>query len=574
MRLARFAAMMLLALGSVDAAPAAPGAMPEPIVWRQNVFSIPYRVHSQPRAEGAPVEVQLFVSDDAGKSWQLAGRTAPTEPSFTFNAAHDGEFWFSLRTIDRTARVAPTGPHRPGLRVIVDTLQPVLDLQAAPVATGAVEVRWRALDANLKLDSLKIEVRSGANASWQPLAIGHPPVNVRGARSGQATWWPQGETGRVTIRAEVIDRAGNRSVTQSEVHLQRQTPPTVAAAPVSNGNSLWPQPSASTAAEPISSPPALTHGGQSWPADQVTQAPVGSEPPGTAQPPSSAYPQWRPGAPATVPPRVSQLPMPQSTHPTSMVMPPQDVPTAVGPPPPDAYLPGQPPGQPPIQPNVAPPATDVRMIGTNEFELDYNVQSVGRYGVSKVELWGSRDGGHTWESFGVDNDNRSPIRARVDRDGLYGFLIVVEGTAGAAKPPQSGQTPGIWVHVDRTLPVASLLSVEQVAGDQIGSLLVRWEATDEHLTPRPVSLFWSAKPGGPWAVLVAGLENTGQHTLPIDQRMPDQFYLRLAVRDAAGNVRSIDSIEPIALLRPQPQAQIRGVHPLGPPSSLVGPEPR
>ena len=277
MRAAVVAAILLLALRAADAAPDPLTTLPEPIVWRQNVFSIPYRVRRPAGTEAVVAEVQLFVSDDAGHTWRLAPRTAPTgsASNITFTAAHDGEFWFSLRTIDRQGRVAPTGPHRPGLRVIVDTQQPKLTLQATASRAGAVDVRWYAEDVNLRLDSLKIETRSGPNSPWQSLAIGRPPVELRGARSGNATWWPQGETGRVTVRAEVFDHAGNPTVAQTEVTLRRRTTPPIAATPAAMRN------------QPISARPATT---QSWPTDQISLTPLGTAP--TSRP---TDPAWRPG---------------------------------------------------------------------------------------------------------------------------------------------------------------------------------------------------------------------------------------------------------------------------------------
>ena len=314
MRYAGVAAAILMALGLADAAPVTAAALPEPIVWRQNVFSIPYHVHRQPGTEGAPVEVRLFVSDDAGRSWRLAGRSSPAIPSFTFSTTDDGEYWFSLRTVDQNARVTPSGPHQPGLRVIVDTQQPMLNLQAAPSPTGAVEIQWHAVDPNLRLDSLRIEARSGPGATWQPLAIGRPPVDVRGARSGHATWWPQGKIGRVTVRAEVIDHAGNRSISQSEVQLHRPATPNVAATTISNRASR----TATSAGAAIAAPPPTTPAGvatrQSWPANQISQAPLGSAPSGIAPPPQPTRPLWRPGTGEASQPVVSQPPLTAVPH--------------------------------------------------------------------------------------------------------------------------------------------------------------------------------------------------------------------------------------------------------------------
>ena len=60
--------------------------------------------------------------------------------------------------------------------------------------------------------------------------------------------------------------------------------------------------------------------------------------------------------------------------------------------------------------------------------------------MSKVELWGTRDGGKSWQKCAEDEDNRSPLQVSVDQEGEYGFSIVVVGTGGdGGSPPQAGR---------------------------------------------------------------------------------------------------------------------------------------
>src|SRR5690606_18090450 len=100
-----------------------------------------------------------------------------------------------------------------------------------------------------------------------------------------------------------------------------------------------------------------------------------------------------------------------------------------------------------------PPGERPRMVNSRSFELDYEVDAIGPSGIAKVELWGSRDGGRTWSSYGVDNDNRSPIRVNVEGEGLYGFRIAVQSGSGlGGQPPRSGDHPELWVGVDLTKP--------------------------------------------------------------------------------------------------------------------------
>ena len=72
------------------------------------------------------------------------------------------------------------------------------------------------------------------------------------------------------------------------------------------------------------------------------------------------------------------------------------------------------------------------MVNSRTFDMDYEVDAVGPSGIAKVELWGTQDGGQTWRSYGIDPDNRSPIRAKVEGEGLYGFRVVVQSGSGLA----------------------------------------------------------------------------------------------------------------------------------------------
>ena len=68
-----------------------------------------------------------------------------------------------------------------------------------------------------------------------------------------------------------------------------------------------------------------------------------------------------------------------------------------------------------------------RSVNTQTFDLDYELNSVGPWGVARVEVWGTPDGGQTWQRYAVDPDNRSPARVTVPGAGTYGFWLVVDG---------------------------------------------------------------------------------------------------------------------------------------------------
>jgi hypothetical protein len=57
------------------------------------------------------------------------------------------------------------------------------------------------------------------------------------------------------------------------------------------------------------------------------------------------------------------------------------------------------------------PTSPPKLVGSRTFALEYDLDDAGSEGVARVELWGTRDGGQTWNRYTVDNDNRSPLNA-------------------------------------------------------------------------------------------------------------------------------------------------------------------
>jgi hypothetical protein len=127
--------------------------------------------------------------------------------------------------------------------------------------------------------------------------------------------------------------------------------------------------------------------------------------------------------------------------------------------------------------------------------------------------------------------------------------------------PKSGDPPEVWIGVDLTKPEARILSARLGIGAEAGQLLVHWEAKDQMLSARPISLWFSETLGGPWAPIASELENTGRYAWPLDRRLPPRVYLRLEVRDEAGNVATFDTPQPVTVDRLRPSAHIRSVRP-------------
>ncbi len=234
--------LMATMVSEVGAGPAlvppAPPPLPQLIPSRQAVFAIPYRLDRTDDPARQPVEVQLYVSVDRGAHWQFyakqsVGQVANLPPQFPFRAGGDGEFWFAIRTIDRSGGARPESVGSPGLRVLVDTKPPVLRLSAQPLADGQVSVRFEIDEANPKPNGLTIVYRPSPTAAWQAVPIDPQSVTTSaGRQSGQVTFWPKPGSSDLMVRAEVSDLAGNTAAAQTRVRLAPAAgpPPRAAAA--------------------------------------------------------------------------------------------------------------------------------------------------------------------------------------------------------------------------------------------------------------------------------------------------------------------------------------------------------
>lgn len=331
------------------------------------------------------------------------------------------------------------------------------------------------------------------------------------------------------------------------------------------------------AAEPLpaagtgSSPPAetlpLPPAADSSPEVFIPQSVPSNEP--QPRPPTSDTPQY--GRIVEQKPELG----PQDSLPSPMT------PTQEGTLPPPAYarpLPprddGQPGGPQFLPPNPVPtPSSEEeplppsqpqqpRLTNSRRFRLEYDVETVGPEGLAAVELWGTSDGGKTWLKWGRDPDLTSPLEVEVGQEGVYGFRIVVVGKHGlATSAPQPGDAADIWVGVDLTRPTAKLLRAAYGEGAMAGKLDIRWQADDAHLGSRPITLLVGERPDGPFTVIAAGLPNTGQYWWDPQPRLPRQLFLRLEVRDEAGNVAIDQLTEPIRVEGLEPKGRIRGLSP-------------
>lgn len=492
----------LLLLGAEQLLAAPPA---KPIVTNKLRFRIPFRTDPQALQRLQARELQLFVSTNRGGNWALAQAIPPQTGRFEYQAASDGEYWFAVRTIDGFGQPHPAGELEPGLIVLVDTSPPQLELQLQAISPGKVQLAWQALDPHLDPATLRLEYRQTGMPDWQP-------VSVLPKSSGLTSWSvPQG--GQVAVRGSIADAAGNQTTQQAQ-------------ATVLPGDPLSPRPPGSTAREPIaeadpfSEPPLLP------------QRPVPGSPiitPGPAREPAGGIaPQFISGNLAS---------RPEIT---------QDRWTAE-----DAASQPLATGTPPGGPGRS------RIINTRRFQLNYKIDDVGPSGVGGVDLYITQDGGRQWFRYGEDADRTSPIEVQVPYDGEFGFTVRVRSGAGLAlDPPQPGEPPAIRVIVDQSPPKLELLPVEQGQGTAMNQLVIRWRCSDAYPSDKPISLYYAPTLQGPWELISGWRPDTGSYTWSVGPGAPAQFYVRVMARDAAGNISSAETPQPLVVDLTRPTARI------------------
>jgi hypothetical protein len=161
-------------------------------------FSIPFQTEASTRIR----RVQMYVSEDLGRTWQLTAEAQPGERSFNFQSRHDGWYWFTVRTIDNEDKAYPASMDlaQPKLKVCVDTQRPVVQLRAGSVQGSNAAVEWDVRDDNLDLSSLRLDYRL-PNGAWQALTVQQTATGQRG--------WNPATNAALEVRLQVRDYAGN-----------------------------------------------------------------------------------------------------------------------------------------------------------------------------------------------------------------------------------------------------------------------------------------------------------------------------------------------------------------------------
>jgi hypothetical protein len=543
-----------------------PGGKIPLIYQKKRSFRIPFQIDAEGRARLK--EVQLWVSEDSGFHWEPRSRTTPDLGKFTFRTSHDGEFWFATRTLTVDDVYSPPMNQtvEPSMKVVVDTVPPSLVLEPDGRRGSLASVRWEMKDENLDLKSFVMEYQVEGARSWRKVPVRR--VSLLGAQR-----WEAGTADSLRVRASVADKAGN--VTETEIVLPEGTaggpdfaaadvdisPPPVeqissAGSPIAEGPGFPPiqeAPAAGSGSGPRSGPrrslARRTRAEDGENRGSVVAAPdwdrTGGPTAGAVGagggPGSAALAAAAPGPPFGSPFSNSEdggtpLERGASVSPASQ-------------------SPGEPSGS----------GRGTLLVPSPRFRLQYAIEDAGPSGPAVVELWITQDGGRTWIRRGEDPDRVSPFDIDLGGEGTYGLCLVARSVSGLGdQPPAPGDPPQSWVEVDTTPPTVQLYPPQIGTGPNAGKVAITWRASDLHMAPRSVSLFWRPEQtGASWQPIVESQENVGQYVWTVPPSFPARFHLRVEAIDSVGHRGWAETTDgaPVLVDRSRPRSRIIGLDP-------------
>lgn len=551
--------------------------------------------------------VLLYVSSNRGKSWELHGRIKPGEDGFQYLAKSDGVYWFTVAVLDKQGNQDPRDIYQgeDRLKIVVDTLQPEVKLSAEKQGSS-IQVRWSIREEYPDLASMKLEAKIPGGDTWLP-------VQIKPALAGSgALQVPQ--DGPIELRLSVHDRAGNRGMGEAQIGLEGQGNPTPgSAAPTAPGGlaskpageglppvgSLVPVagPTALSPGMPTGNPPAPTTVA-GIPTVPTGTPPLPQEIPAPAPVPTSPLPSGGPMLPPAAPmlpannagalpvspplPASGNYPSPSPNYgvavhggPVESTVAPHSVPMA------DQQV---------LASSSAYPAANVpfgqgvsrmgagkpvQVVNRRQVRLEYEVVKTGSSGIGTVEVYVTLDDGLNWslaatepvmipptEAAGVGPQRLGVMLPLTQEGVVHGFTLVVKSKAGLGRPaPQRGEAPQIRVELDSTHPDASLLNV-LADPNRREALVINYKATDRNLANMPVQLEWSERRDGPWNPVSEGeIANSGKFLWLVPTQVPPSVFMRLTVKDKAGNVAIAQTPEPILVDLHVPEFNVLGIQP-------------
>lgn len=468
--------------------------LPNKSYMNKNIFYLP--IHIAPGKQLELSEVQLFIKTRQEDPWTIYAKASPDQKEFVFQGVKDGEYWFTLVTIDRNGRpsTGDISKQGPGAIVVLDRKAPAVQLKRLGKSEEGDNIFCQVTDEHPDPAQTRVEYQT-RGLDW--LAMTPVP--------GKANVFlvPQQAAISGLVRVSAMDRANN--VTRREFHLQD----------IGRKDDL--------AFKKVDTE--LTLPGQTdnrYPVKPVTNEKVVQTP----YVPANSIPE---------PIEQTKLVINKNQEPKSF-------------PKLENALPVEPQQTQTVSKKIAPKTprkrNGVELICDPRLVLNYRVEDLGQSGLGRVDIWVTSDKGQTWKKIGTDTDQKSPAEANLPGEGIYGItLVATNGRGFGGEPPKKG-FEGDWiVELDTTAPVAKILKIEPYQGGRPGVMLVSWEAKDKNFSENCINLEFATNPNGPWHVIGQGLRNTGYYPWLVPAGFAGNCYVRLTAEDDAGHSTTVVSEE-------------------------------
>lgn len=499
----------------------------------RTVIDLPIAMDTSKRA--LIKEIHLYGKDHPSAPWVLKEKGSAAQQRFRFQAPRDGEFWFTMVTLDKQGRRFPQDllNERPGLIVVIDTQKPVVELTNFGNTPEGQLVHCDGRDANL--DNARVRFfYQGGDKVFRPL----------GPMPGRAGVYciPTQAVFTGVVRAVAEDLAGNQTVCEADLnHMQTRTksPAKTQQVGVNPHMNLGRK-----APDDLKMPHPPSYSVELAPELEPTEIRVPLRTPKLTEEPHKTVAHRPDGSDG---PRFIDH---KASDPPSVLTPPP-----VLTPPAEEVRPQL--TQPAVKDTV--PAKRHIVNNTRAF-LDYQIENAGANGQGNVEVWLTRDQGKSWRQAAEAAQRKSTVEVQLPGEGVFGLILIVTDGRGAGNGPAAGDSADAWIEVDTTKPFAQITNVDVRHEKAQASVSIHWTAQDKNFGDGPVDLFYAATAQGPWLPIAKSLKADGQHRWSPPAEIGARAHVRLIARDAAGNTAICNTLESVSLEDPsRTRAVIRNV---------------
>jgi hypothetical protein len=479
-------------------------------------FEIPMPVDRAQRPD--ILELHIYVSKDQGKHWdKLPAVPIPADyredPKLVYTAPEDGMYWFTVSSVSKTNHMEnppETWKGPIGQKVLVKTRPSPITLKAERVGER-IQAKWTINDNYVIKETFRLEYQDPINKQW--ILVPDAPVVPVGEWSFQAP-----PSAAINVRLTIQDAAKNLGKGEAFV-------PATVTSVVNNEE-------------------------RPWGTDSSSNQNIKPIPPGPVS--TDSFPPPAPPGPQPVNP-ITPVTEQRTVAASSMSVPATQYPVTTG----YSGLP------------------QVKIVSQPQVQVGFGVDHLGPSGVGKVDVYLTTNDGLKWERAatetpvrGVENglaSGRDSITVKIPRQEIvYGIFLVVKNGAGVGgPPPRDGQDrPMMRVELDTQGPEAKLYQPLPDKGHE-GVLILLWKAVDRNLDDNPITLEFAEKREGPWALVsnTTTLPNTGaiqpwctgSYAWTVPSIAQGRVYLKLTVRDKAGNSSEAVTPEPVLIDLSQPK---------------------